>query len=527
MTQDTRKDPRAKVLSMTVRYKSATLDEFIEHHSHDVSRGGMFIKTPSPFPPGTLLKFEVKLADEKRVMQGVGRVVWKREVAESTESRPAGMGVKFIKIDEESRRTIDRLVAARSTDSNAFDQGTAGRVSSTPAAPGPSATPAPPAARRTSPHKATVIGLGAMIPPSSPAPAPSEPKASAPKPSGPVSPPKLSGDSEPPFEDRTLMRQASELLADVVRQAGSPSEPTPASKRPSPSPVPRPEPGRSLSPKSVPASKGGPASKGSASAPSPGSTSSKAPLRDLERPAPMRLDMESGEDPEAQTTIWKAAEAAALLAAAARDSVPPPEGEGERPTHRPKAAPAESDAGAKASSNAESSEANGAPGKEGGERDSQITVRPPAAEAKAPAEHAEDSSAEKEAAPAAPAPAARDEKPEAKAESPAATTSSATEETAKRRAPTKARRETTRAEKSAVPSQAAEETSSGGGGKVLFLAVALAAAAGIAFYATRPAPEPPAEPTVAREPIQPAAPVEPTPAAVEPAAPSETMEAVP
>ena len=31
MAQDTRKDPRAKVLSMTVRYKSATLDEFIEH----------------------------------------------------------------------------------------------------------------------------------------------------------------------------------------------------------------------------------------------------------------------------------------------------------------------------------------------------------------------------------------------------------------------------------------------------------------------------------------------------------------
>ena len=56
MSQDTRKDPRAKVLTMTVRYKSATLDEFIEHHSYDVSRGGMFIKTPSPFPPGTLLK---------------------------------------------------------------------------------------------------------------------------------------------------------------------------------------------------------------------------------------------------------------------------------------------------------------------------------------------------------------------------------------------------------------------------------------------------------------------------------------
>ena len=61
MAQDTRKDPRAKVLSMTVRYKSATVDEFIEHHAQDVSRGGIYIKTPSPFPPGTLLKFEIRI----------------------------------------------------------------------------------------------------------------------------------------------------------------------------------------------------------------------------------------------------------------------------------------------------------------------------------------------------------------------------------------------------------------------------------------------------------------------------------
>ena len=100
MSQDTRKDPRAKVLTMTVRYKSATLDEFIEHHSYDVSRGGMFIKTVSPFPPGTLLKIEVRIAGDQRVMQGVGRVVWKRESGEARDGAPAGMGVKFIKIDD-------------------------------------------------------------------------------------------------------------------------------------------------------------------------------------------------------------------------------------------------------------------------------------------------------------------------------------------------------------------------------------------------------------------------------------------
>ena len=56
MTQDTRKDPRAKIVSLNVRYKSATVDEFIENHSHDVSKGGVFIKTDKPFAIGTLLK---------------------------------------------------------------------------------------------------------------------------------------------------------------------------------------------------------------------------------------------------------------------------------------------------------------------------------------------------------------------------------------------------------------------------------------------------------------------------------------
>src|SRR5512146_2118109 len=123
MGQETRKDPRAKVLTMTVRYKSATLDEFIEHHSHDISRGGMFIKTPSPFPPGTLLKFEVRIADEQKVMQGVGRVVWKREAGSTAPDSPSGMGVKFIKLDDDSKTVIDQLVGKRGGADGAFDAG--------------------------------------------------------------------------------------------------------------------------------------------------------------------------------------------------------------------------------------------------------------------------------------------------------------------------------------------------------------------------------------------------------------------
>ena len=41
---DTRKDRRAPV-SLKVRFKSATVDEFIEHYCKDVSKGGIFINS--------------------------------------------------------------------------------------------------------------------------------------------------------------------------------------------------------------------------------------------------------------------------------------------------------------------------------------------------------------------------------------------------------------------------------------------------------------------------------------------------
>ena len=121
MGQDTRKDPRAKVLSLNVRYKSATVDEFIEHHSHDISKGGIFIKTPSPFPAGTLLKFEIRIREDQPLIAGVGRVVWKREPPQAGADRPAGMGVKFIKRDGHSRELIDRIGAERKTEVPSFE----------------------------------------------------------------------------------------------------------------------------------------------------------------------------------------------------------------------------------------------------------------------------------------------------------------------------------------------------------------------------------------------------------------------
>src|ERR1044071_8451630 len=143
MAEGNRKDPRARVLNMTVRYKSATVDEFIENRSHDISRGGIFIKTRSPFPAGTLLKFEVRIAEDQKLMHGVGRVVWRREADRAEESFPAGMGIKFIKTGEGASELINQLIAARQGAESSFDAGVREAVS-TPSPARPSTVPPAP-----------------------------------------------------------------------------------------------------------------------------------------------------------------------------------------------------------------------------------------------------------------------------------------------------------------------------------------------------------------------------------------------
>jgi uncharacterized protein (TIGR02266 family) len=239
MSQDTRKDPRAKIVSLNVRYKSATVDEFIDNHASDVSKGGIFIKTSTPFPQGTLLKFEIRLAGDQSVIAGVGRVVWKREpaAAGAGPDRAAGMGVKFIKLDDASRAVIDKLTASRENAGSAFtselendvtqvDQKPptgmtgASALKSTIAGVGPSAKPtiqgmpaqsAPP--RPAAGIKSTIVGMPAVQPPKDDAKSGSGGGGFFPAGSG------SEADMPPPAE-RTVMKQAAELLEEALKEAG-------------------------------------------------------------------------------------------------------------------------------------------------------------------------------------------------------------------------------------------------------------------------------------------------------------------
>jgi uncharacterized protein (TIGR02266 family) len=175
---DTRKDRRAPV-SLKVRFKSATVDEFIEHYCKDVSRGGIFIKSSQPMSIGTLLKFQFQLKDESSLIRGVGRVVWVRSPEDAVADQPAGMGIKFIKMDNESRAMVDRIVDGHGFDAGAYDEGRAT------------------ASETEAPSDFPPGGTGENFFPD-------------------VGPAEL-----PPPEDRTAVRQAAQFLAAALSEGGT------------------------------------------------------------------------------------------------------------------------------------------------------------------------------------------------------------------------------------------------------------------------------------------------------------------
>ncbi len=82
---------------------------FVAEFSKNLSMGGMFVKSDTPKEPGEVFKFKFRLADGYQLIQGRGQVVWKRDVDEGPD-RPAGMGVRFLEMDEASRQLIGKMV---------------------------------------------------------------------------------------------------------------------------------------------------------------------------------------------------------------------------------------------------------------------------------------------------------------------------------------------------------------------------------------------------------------------------------
>ena len=118
---NTRQGKRTPV-TLKIKFKSETLEQFIERYAVDVSQGGIFIRTKEPLAVGTQMKFEFQLRDASPLIAGEGTVVWTRE---NDPSRPAiapGMGVRFDRLAEGSQQVLERILSEKAKQAPARTQ---------------------------------------------------------------------------------------------------------------------------------------------------------------------------------------------------------------------------------------------------------------------------------------------------------------------------------------------------------------------------------------------------------------------
>lgn len=89
---------------MTINKEFDSFDQFVREYVTNISRSGVFIKTSTPLPVGSIvdLRFTVVM-DGVETIEGEGEVV-------RVEENPSGMGVVFRKLGRYSQRLVERLL---------------------------------------------------------------------------------------------------------------------------------------------------------------------------------------------------------------------------------------------------------------------------------------------------------------------------------------------------------------------------------------------------------------------------------
>jgi uncharacterized protein (TIGR02266 family) len=101
-------------VTLKIKFKSETIEQFIERYAVDVSKGGIFVRTKEPLAVGTTMKFEFQLKDTTTLIAGEGTVVWTRENDTTRPNVAPGMGVRFDKLAEGSQVVLDKILFEKS-----------------------------------------------------------------------------------------------------------------------------------------------------------------------------------------------------------------------------------------------------------------------------------------------------------------------------------------------------------------------------------------------------------------------------
>lgn len=91
-------------MAVQVRCRFPSIIDFVETQSVNVSREGMYLRCDAPPEVGSKIDFDVSLDDGFVLLKGSGTVV--RVVTTGDK----GLGMRFLELDDKSRKLIDRIV---------------------------------------------------------------------------------------------------------------------------------------------------------------------------------------------------------------------------------------------------------------------------------------------------------------------------------------------------------------------------------------------------------------------------------
>lgn len=102
-----RTNPRVKA-RLKVRFKDASA--FISEYTHNISKGGMFVRTGKPSEVGSIIEVILVLPESGREIIANGKVIHLVPPEQASKSQPAGMGLKLSGIAAADQRLIDDFI---------------------------------------------------------------------------------------------------------------------------------------------------------------------------------------------------------------------------------------------------------------------------------------------------------------------------------------------------------------------------------------------------------------------------------
>jgi len=104
-----RKDVRVKA-RLKVRFKNPRA--FISEYAHNISKGGLFIKTQKPCALRDMVEVVLLLPGSDLEISCLGEVAHLVSPGEASNDNPAGMGLQLRDLTEESRQKIEQFIEA-------------------------------------------------------------------------------------------------------------------------------------------------------------------------------------------------------------------------------------------------------------------------------------------------------------------------------------------------------------------------------------------------------------------------------